>query len=145
MASALHALDTHIRCQDFFKNILTKTGIMGRNGNASDTLQAIEKNGGFWRGGESGNIAFTIAAGSHSKIILYNSFFGQTVGGTTTEFRPELSPTDARGLTLLHELAHAMYRNFHGVPFFMSSHDLDRNLYEKCFDSGQTPLPRGIT
>ncbi len=123
-------------------------GIVGRNGDASETLQAIKQNGGFQRGSGNEDIASALfPAGSQSSIALHNLFFSRTVGNTTTMFRPDpdQSPTDARALTLLHELAHAMWRNFHGAPFFMGSDELDRKLYDKCFNSGQSRLPKGIS
>lgn len=143
---ALDILGTNLDCQDFFN-----AGLLS-GGDAAAVLrkikaQGIGGKGGIVRGNPNASYAPTAetlpAAGGKSRIHLYNSFFSNTVGGATNEFgRNSLSQAQARALVILHELAHAVWRNFH--PFFMSSRELDRNIFEKCFRGGQTPLPRGI-
>jgi hypothetical protein len=145
---ALNRLKTNLACRDFFKTFVSGDSPEG-------VLQAIKDRGiggtgGIVRGNPDASyapIADTLpAAGSKSRIFLYNPFFSDTVGGTTNQFKPnKISPGEARSLTILHELAHAVWRNFHGLnPFGMSSDQLDRKIFEQCFHNGQTPLPRGI-
>lgn len=117
-------------------------------------LQAIRDRGiggkgGIVRGNPDASyapIADTLpAAGRNSRIFLYNAFFSDSVGGTTNQFKPDkISAGDARTLTILHELAQAVWRNFHGLPFQMSSDQLDRKIFDECFHNGQTALPKGI-
>ncbi|MGH9962798.1 MAG: hypothetical protein ACREBC_37730, partial [Pyrinomonadaceae bacterium] len=92
-------------------------------------------------------MAYTVlAAGSRSVILLYDPFFEQSVGGITSEFLPaRITRNQARAL-LLHEFAHAVWRTFHAGPFGgMTEEELDRAIFEKCFDGGRLPLPRGVT
>ena len=141
---ALDILNSNLDCRCFLTTFVS-------GDNPEDVLREIKNHGiggtgGIVRGNPDASttdIAQTFpAAGGQSRIFLLNNFFSDTVGGTTTEF--PLSQGQARSLTILHELAHAVYRNFH-TPFSMSSPELDRKIFEKCFHNGQTPLPRGIT
>ncbi len=139
---ALAILNKNLECRDFFN-----TGQFFSGDNPEDVLQEIRDRGNIVRGdpdAEKPPTAMTFpAAVERSTITLYNPFFLKTVGGTRNEFgRNSLSEGQARALVILHELAHAVWRNFH--PFFMSSHELDRQIYDKCFHGGQSPLPKGI-
>jgi len=92
-------------------------------------------------------VAWTaLAAGNRSVVYLYDAFFERSVGGTTTQFLPDRITTDqARALTILHEFAHAVWRTFHAGPFGgMSSQELDRKIFDLCFDRGKQPLPKGV-
>jgi hypothetical protein len=139
-------LNTNLGCRDFFN-----AGLLSGN-HAEDVLrqikdQGIGGNGGIVRGNPDAlkpPIADTLpAAGGQSRIFLYNPCFSDTVGGSNNQFKPDkISVADARALTILHELAHAVWRNFH--PFFMGSDQLDRVIFNKCFHNGQARLPKGI-
>ncbi len=144
---ALNILKTNLECRDFFK-----TFVSGDSPEA--VLQEIRDHGiggtgGIVRGNPDASyapVADTLPpAGGNRRIYLYNAFFSDTVGGWTNAFgKGSLSPSQARALTILHELAHAVWRNFH-TPFTMDSKQLNRKIFDKCFHSGQTPLPRGIS
>lgn len=140
---ALDILNTNLECRGFLKTFLS-------GDNPEDVLRAIKNHGiggtgGIVRGNPNASTTDVAqvfpAAGRKSRIFLFNNFFSDTVGGTTRVF--PLSQGQARSLTILHELAHAVYRNFH-TPFSMSSEELDRKIFEKCYNNGQTPLPQGI-
>jgi hypothetical protein len=138
---ALEALASHPLCQDFFRGKLEV--------DPSDNLKAIDSHDGFKRGprGFRGDVAWTaLALGNRSVIYLYDPFFEESVGNTTSQFLPDkISKDQARALTILHEFAHAVWRTFHaGSLGGMSSGELDRKIFDDCFDGGHTPLPKGV-
>jgi hypothetical protein len=138
-SEAAQIINSNADCQNFFK----EKGLLATN-EPGDVLKKIS----LIRGDRNhrGDIAETWPAlGSVSMIILYNPFFTKDVGGTTTQFSKPLSTSESRALTMLHELAHAVWRNFHGLaPFQMSSNELDEALFQRCFHGGHEPLPKGV-